>query len=173
MLKRRGRTLRNAERPSSGHDMLVMAGDIAMSTPCERVKSLEFSLREATRSHAAGDFMAFGHATNRVGALLRSATVPQFFVFGLCGAVDRNVDVGVAPEIEKGLVGAVCRRDVIHRALGSRELKPRERTDHPSSDQATPEQHFLKLRRGCAGITRPKVRQSSKVGGIERLKHVR
>src|SRR5215471_15466029 len=129
MAKRRGRTLKNAERPSSGCSILVMDGYIATSPPPERVKNLVFVTRETTRSHAAGDFMVAGHATNGVGALLRSATVPQLLVFGFCGEVDRDVGIGVAPEIEKGLVGADCCPSIVHRALGSRELEPGQRTN--------------------------------------------
>jgi hypothetical protein len=42
------------------------------------------------------------------GALFRAATVPQSFVFCLCGDVDRNVGVRVPPQVEEGLVGADC-----------------------------------------------------------------
>src|SRR5262245_43438438 len=147
-----------------------MDGHIATSTPSKRLKSLVFST--ARPRNLVRQEISWSLRTERtgLGELLRAAAVPQLFVFSLCGQVDRDVGVGVAPEIEKGLVGAVCRRDITHRTLGSGELEPGERTDYTSSDQATPEQHFLKLRRGCAGITRPDVRQASNVRGIERLK---
>src|SRR3954466_10557645 len=169
MLKRRGRTLRNAERPSSGCEMLVMPGDIATSTPPERVKTLVFSSREATRSHGAGDFMVAPAGGKGVGGLVRAATRQQSVVFDLCGEVDGEVGVGVAPEIEKGLIGADCRPCIAHRTLGSGELEPGERSDDPSSDQAAPEQHLLKLGRGCTGITGLQIRQASNVRRVERL----
>ena len=72
------------------------------------------------------------------------STASQLLVFGLCGDVDRNVGIGIPPEIEKSLIGADCRGGLAHRTLGSRELE-RGRGPITLVRQAAPEHDFLKL----------------------------
>src|SRR5258708_38129174 len=95
--------------------------------------------------------------------------LPLFLELGVLGfglLVDRNVGIGVLPQIQESFVRLPCRGFIAHHLLRAAKLQPSQRSRDMSNRKAGIIDQLLELSRGRPAIAKLQVCESANIGRV-------